>query len=153
MYAQLTVAQLWELAIFALRENILFATDISILRLSRKSKETMNHPAMNNKRKDMRNSVVAPMIDLNSLGGGGGLGGEEVPSALSLGIKEEFPELILVINLVRAFDLTKVRKFGKNNSYVTVSWGDQEVGRSGVVLNSLSPKFDDQIGNYYWSHR
>lgn len=44
------------------------------------------------------------------------------------------------------FKKKKVRKFGKNNSYVTVSWGDEEVGRSRVVLNSLSPKFNDQIG-------
>jgi hypothetical protein len=56
-----------------------------------------------------------------------------------------FPSLILIVHIMRAFDLPKLRKFGKNNAYCVVYWGDAEVGRSKVKPNSLTPEFDHRL--------
>lgn len=118
---QLTMAALWEIAIFALRENLLFATDISILRLVRKPKETSIQSMLQSSfssgsspgsgLRNKRTSIVAPApLELhvggnNNSNSSSGL--SNVPSAYT-DVKEEFPAMILVVNLVRAFDLTKV---------------------------------------------
>ena len=146
----LTVNIALDHALNAIAANVMFAQKVDVWQLSNIGRR---------KKKPLLSSgLSAPSSFTSAFGAGGSRTGDasfssvataQAAPAPSAALPSKQPPqqqlpLVLVVELVRAYDLPKVRKFGKNNAYAMVKWGGREMGKSPVVVNSLAPE---------WKHR
>lgn len=129
-----TIEDVYDGALKALQKNVLYAKVIEIWQI-----------------KFLRNGLSRPSSSSDtsrppsSSAGGVNSLSNKFESRQQRGRASPFPSLILIVHIMRAFNLPKLRKFGKNNAYCVVYWGNIEVGRSKVKPNSLTPEFDHRL--------
>jgi len=146
---KLTVNTALDQALNAIAANVMFAQKIDVWQLSNlgRRKKKLNPTALS--------AFGDGGFDISGTGSGSNAPAAAATAASPPQSPQKSPQkqqqqqqqqlpLVLVVELVRAFDLPKVRKFGKNNAYAMVKWGGRKMGQSPVVVNSLAPE---------WNHR